>query len=163
MKLNLYTVSEIYLSACESLLEMDELPDDVVADTIESLSGEFEEKAINVAGYCKNLQKEIEAMKNYERDMKERRNVLEKQVTRLTEYLKTNMEKCHFSKIKGAEFTISIRLCPASVVIDDIDELPSQFSMLKMLPDKMLIKRALQNGTHLEWAHLENKTSLVIK
>ena len=51
----LYNVSEQYLANIEELLANEELPPEVIADTIESLQGDVEEKAINVASYNKNL------------------------------------------------------------------------------------------------------------
>ena len=165
MNLSLYKIAEEYLQACEWLLDQqDELPAEVIANTLEAVAGDVEEKSINVAAYYKNLVKEVEAMKEYEKEMRERRQRLENHAERLREYLKSNMERCGILKIKSTEFTISIRKSRDSVVIDDVDNLPKDYiSRIEIYPDKNKIKQALQDGQEIPGAHLESGTSLNIR
>ena len=76
---SLYKISEQAQKSISELLDMD-LPEDAVKDTIEAIQGELEEKIISVAAYIKNQQAEISNMKQYESDMKARREKLEKNV-----------------------------------------------------------------------------------
>lgn len=165
MNLSLYKVADEYLQVCEALLDQkDELPAEVIANTIEALAGDVEKKSINVAAYYKNLQKEVAMMKEYEKEMRERRRRLENHAERLREYLKSNMQRCGIQKIKGTEFTISIRKSPDSVVIDDAYSLPQDYiDHIDIHPDKNKIKQAIQAGEKIPGAHLETGSSLIIR
>ncbi len=165
MNLSLYKVADEYLQVCEALLDQkDELPAEVIANTIEALAGDVEKKSINVAAYYKNLQKEVAAMKDYEKEMRDRRRRLENHTERLREYLKSNMQRCGMQKIKGTEFTISIRKSPDSVVIDDAYSLPQDYiDHIDIHPDKNKIKQAIQAGEKIPGAHLETGSSLIIR
>ena len=164
MNLALYKVADHYLRACEDLRECAELPQQAIADTLESLSGDVEHKALNIAAYYKNLQAEIADMKEYETDMRLRRRRLEHHADKLKTYLKENIERCGITKIKGQEFSISIRKNPPSVIIDDERVLPNDYiSRIEIHPDKTKIKAAIQSGETIEGAHIENSTSLIIR
>ncbi len=165
MNLSLYKVADEYLQACESLLsQKDDIPIEAIADTIEALAGDVELKSINIAAYYKNLQKEVAAMKEYEKEMKARRQRLENNAERLREYLKSNMQRCGIQNIKCTEFTISIRNTPASVVIDDACRLPQEYiSRIEIHANKNKIKHAIQAGEQIPGAHLETGTSLIIQ
>ncbi len=165
MNLNLYKVASDYLEACNHLLSFEEvLPVEAIHDTLEGLAGDVEEKALSVAAYYKNLQKEIIAMKEYEKEMRVRRKHLENNADRLKEYLKSNMERCNLTKIKGLEFTLSIRKNPSMVIVDDPYALPQNYiARIDVHPDKNKIKFALQQGEKICGAHLEDGTSLMIR
>ena len=165
MNITLYEVADNYLAACNQLLSVeDELPIDVFNDTLDSLSGEFDRKALNVAAICKNLEAEILAMLDYERAMRVRRKKSENNLERLKEYLKSNMQRCDITKITGNELTVSLRKSPPKVIIDDIDALDESFiARFEAHPDKKKIKETLEKGDLVTGAHLENNKSLIIK
>lgn len=156
MSLTLYKVANEYQDKHNFLLQQEgEFSAQVIADTMESLAGDLETKSLNVAGFYKNLHLEIDAMKEYESEMRERRKICENYAERLKEYLKNNLEKCKITKIKGTEFTISIRKLPAKVVVDNADILASEFiSKIEVYGDKAAIKKALQADKEVKGAHL---------
>ena len=47
--LKLYELSAEYLDALEGLAEIEELPPDAIADTLEGLAGAWEDKALTLA------------------------------------------------------------------------------------------------------------------
>ena len=62
--LALYQLSQNYVQALDFLTDPDiELPMDVINDTLEGLSGELEDKAVNVAKFMRNLEALTEAIK----------------------------------------------------------------------------------------------------
>lgn len=165
MNLSLYKVADEYVISCNELFESvgDELSYDDIKDTLDSLSGDVEKKSLNVAGYYKNLQKELDAMKAYEKEIKARISVVENQSKRLKEYLKYNMERCEIKKISGPEFSISIRKCPASVVIDNADYIQRKYILKTEIHyDKKKIRKDLRSDIDVDGAHLQYSTSLVI-
>ena len=60
--LRLYELSTEYLQALEALSELDDLPPEAIADTLAGLSGAWEDKALNVARFVRNLEAEATAI-----------------------------------------------------------------------------------------------------
>jgi hypothetical protein len=71
----LYVLSQEYRTAAEKLADMD-LDDQTFADTLESLSGDLEAKAVNVAMFCRNLEASAAAIEEAEAQMAARRKAL---------------------------------------------------------------------------------------
>lgn len=164
--LSLYELSNHYLKAFEALTDPDaDLPAEVINDTLEGLSGELEDKAINVAKFLRNIETAAEAIKAAEADMAKRRKTLENRVSWLKGYLKTSMEKTGISKIDCPYFKLSIQSNPAAVVILDEDAVPEQFKekVVAWKIDKNAIKEALKGGETVQGAALANGSRLVIR
>jgi hypothetical protein len=47
--LRLYPIADDYLTALEALAELDDLPAEAIADTLEGLSGTFQDQSAHVA------------------------------------------------------------------------------------------------------------------
>jgi len=62
--LTLYTIADQYLQDLQKLQDM-EINDQTFADTLESLSGELEVKATNVAMFIRNLEANADAIKGF--------------------------------------------------------------------------------------------------
>ncbi len=161
--LTLYELTNDYTLALRQLSEADDLPVELVNDTLESLLGDFEEKAKNVAAFVLNTQAEAASMKQYEERMQKRRKRVERVAERLKEYLKLNMEKVGLKNIAGREVTLSLRNNPPSVVVEDEEALDVQFLIPKLTINKSALGNALKNGQFIEGARLEHRTSLQIK
>lgn len=88
----LHEISSRYLEAMNALTEPGaEVPDDVIADTMEALGGELEDKAVNVAKYIKNLEAEAEAIGKAVEGMGKRIKAINDKAERLRSYLKAHM------------------------------------------------------------------------
>ena len=61
-----------------SLAEQEEFDEQTISDTLESLTLEIEDKGRNVAAYTQNLEASINAMKEAERRMADRRKSLKR-------------------------------------------------------------------------------------
>ena len=126
--LSLYDLSANYLQALDFLTDPAlDLPIEAVNDTLDALSGELEDKAINVAKFLRNMETMAEAIKNAETDMAKRRKALESRVKWLKDYLKGNMEHTGISKIECPYFKLSIQNNPSAVNILNEDVIPEQF------------------------------------
>lgn len=163
--LNLYKVLNEYQDAHNYLLDMDdEIPAEVIADTMEGLSGDVEIKTLNAAAYYKNVQAEIGAMKEYEASMRMRRKKLQNYNEKLKDYIKKALEICDIKQVKGDEFTISIRKSPPKVIIDSDIALEQKYiARIEIYADKTKIKEDIKNNIEVKGAHLESGTSLVIR
>lgn len=161
---NLYKISSLYQQAAQELLDMDDLSPEIVADSLASLKDEFEEKALNVAAFCKNLDLDINTLKSYEKAVQEKRRSLESKKNTLEAYLYREMLNTNLQKIKGLEFSLSIKLNPPVVNITNYELVPSEYLQeIECPPDKVKIKNALKEGVEVPGATLSQSARLEIK
>lgn len=163
--LRLYELADDYLNALEALAEMDDLPPEAIADTLEGLAGTFESKAANVAAYVRNLEAEAVAIEDARKAMERRQSALERHANRLRDYLKGEMERTRLMKVKNLFVSVRVQANPPSVIIDNEAQLPERFKQpittIKLL--KSEIGKALKAGESVGGAHLAQSTRLVIQ
>ena len=164
--LSLYQLSGNYLQALDFLTdpEMD-LPIEAINDTLEGLSGELEDKAINVAMFLKNMEATAEAIKNAETEMAKRRKTFENRAQWLKDYLKGNMQAVGITKIECPYFKLAIQSNPPTVNLVDEAAIPEKFKekVVTWKIDKPAIKNAIQAGEVVPGAILTNGKRLVIR
>lgn len=162
----LYVLADDYRAAAEKLADLD-LPPDVVADTLESMAGDIQVKATNVAMFARNLESMAEQIKAAEAQMAERRKSIEKRAAGIREYLHGCMERSGITKIECPYFKIAIRDNPASVVIDDERAIPAEFMRQPEppppSPDKRAIAESIKAGRDVPGAHLTRTQRLDIR
>lgn len=159
----LYEISNDYFRLLDNA-ETDETIRDALDDTLEGIEYEFDEKAVNIAKYIKNLQAEMNAVKEAEDSMKRRRAVLTKKIDWLKEYTKKHMERLDKNKISCPEFVMRIRKNPPSVIIDNENLIPDEFKKESMLVniDKKAIYLRLKNNEQVNGSRLIQNTRLDI-
>ena len=91
--MKLYEITELFMRFA-SMVENGEIEEDAIADTLESIEGELEEKADNIACLIKSWQAEAEAIKAEEKALAERRKVKENQINNLKiEQIESSIDK----------------------------------------------------------------------
>ena len=161
----LYQLAAEYRALSDRLHDLD-LPDEVIADTLEAEAGDIIEKGTNVAKAFRNLEAMAEQIKQAEQQMAARRKALEKRATSIKQYLHANMEKAGISKIESPWFCIILKKNPAAVAIDDEASIPADYMReipATLQPDKALIKQAISDGFDVPGCHLAQGTRLEIK
>jgi hypothetical protein len=153
----MYELAVQFRQAAEQLGDLD-LPDDVIADTLESLSGDLELKAANVALFARNLSATADAIKQAEAGMAARRIAIENRVKRLKDYLQNCMELAGVRKIEGPYLRLAIRENPAGVDVFDSAQLPTEYLRWPepppAVPDKVAIKNSIKAGVEVPGARL---------
>jgi hypothetical protein len=162
----LYELTAQYRSDLERLSELD-LDEQTVADTLDSLGGELQTKAINVAMFASNLDATASAIKKAETQMATRRKAIEARSARLRKYLLDNMQACSLQKIECPQFVLSVRSNPASVEVFDERMVPGCYTRIQPapppVPDKAAIKRAIDTGVEVPGCRLTKTQRLEIK
>ena len=161
----LYLLTQEFREAAEKLADA-ELPDEVIADTLESLQFPIEEKAKNVAMVIRNIEASAKAIKEAADAMILRAKSEENRAKNLKGYLQSAMEATGITKIESPYFVISLRNNPESVVIDAESQIPADYMRevpATYSPDKTLIKKAIQDGYEVPGCHLTRTQSLQIK
>ena len=161
----MYELAVQFRQAAQQLGDLD-LPDEVIQDTLESLSGDLELKASNVALFSRNLAATAEAIKQAEAGMAARRQAIEARVKRLKDYLMTCMELAGVRKIEGPYLRMAIRENPASVDVFDAAQVPAEYMRWPEppppTPDKVAIKNAIRAGVDVPGAKLSYSKRLEI-
>lgn len=162
----LYILANEYRQAADRLATLD-LDDITISDTLESMAGDLQEKSVATAMAARNLEALASSIKDAEAAMAARRKAIESRVTRIREYLMTNMETAQISRIESPYFTLTIQENPPAVVIDCAAEIPEDYFKQPETPppviDKKLIAQAIKDGYTVPGAHLERGKRLVIK
>jgi hypothetical protein len=126
MNVTLYQLAADFREAASKLGDLD-LPDDVVADTLEGMSGELETKATNVAAFARDLEATAASIKEAEAQMKARREAIERRAARLRHYLLHNMQVAGIKQIECPWFKLSVRDNPPAVEVFDQAQVPEHY------------------------------------
>lgn len=153
----LYELAYAYRETADKLADLD-LPEEVITDTLESMSGDLEVKATNTAMVVRNLEATAEAIKQAEAQMAARRKALENRAARVKDYLLANMIVAGIAKVECPLFKLSVRDNPAAVEVYQPELIPEAF-MTKPeptppAPDKAAIKAAMKAGTEIPGCRL---------
>ena len=164
MNMPLYQLADEFIAIAKALADQ-EMPEEVIADTLEGASGELEQKAWNIAALILQLDAETAMIKEAEQRMSARRKSLEKRVDWLREYLLLNLLRTGIAEISSPEFVVRVRDNPPRVVLDDEEAIPKAFKQKETIISirKDEIRRALLAGESVKGAHLERDKSLAIR
>jgi len=151
------------------LLSLSEESEDMaqaVADTMESIDGEFEDKAISLMTVVSNMSGDVLAINAEIERLSARKKTIENHQDNMRDYLKTNMEESNINKITCPLFTITLAKGRDVVQIDDFDKIPVDYLNIKtsMEPMKREILAALKEGEEINGASMvKSPNSIRIK
>jgi hypothetical protein len=163
---NLFDLAAEYREAAERLAELD-LPDEVLRDTLEGLSGDLTAKATNIAAMCANWAALAAQIREAEVRMVERRRALGARTERVRAYLLDAMLYAGIQRIDSPQFALAVRSNPPSVKIDDPRQLPARYLRQPepppAEPDKPRIRAALAAGEDVPGARLVHGSRVEIR
>ncbi|MGJ7512384.1 siphovirus Gp157 family protein [Variovorax sp. GT1P44] len=161
----LYEISAAYRADVEKLANLD-LDEETLADTLEGMSGELEEKAQNVIFFARNLEATAAAIKEAEAKMAARRKALETRADGLRRYVFSAMQLAGVTKIECPYFRLAIQNNPPSVDLYEPDLLPLEYMTQPETPppapDRKAIGAALKAGKDVPGAKLTQGQRLAI-
>lgn len=163
--MNLYAIAETYNNVFQLINDAEEVRHEDF-DRLNEIGESFEDKAIAVASFLKNLQAEREAIKSAKESMAAREKRLSSKVEWMTDYLQQNMERCQISEIsKSPYFCIKLKKCPPSLFIQDESLVPDKYRKVKkeVSIDKNMIKDDINSGVVVEGCSLQQGTRVEIK
>lgn len=164
-ELKLYELAQQYRDI-EALFD-EGIPDDVIRDSLESLTGEISDKVLNIGKLVRNREASAEAIRVAAEQMMDRARLIDNSVDRIKAYALLNMNLAGIKEIKCPYFTMRIQANPESVKIADGAVIPASFMVTPEppppRPDKKLLKEALKGGAEIEGVWLEKGEHLRIK
>ena len=138
----------------------------VIEDTLQSIEGAIEDKAVNIVNFIRSLEGDASIIKAEEKRLAERRKALENRVSNIKEYIQGQMEFANLDKIKTPTITIALQKNPPAVNIEDEAKIPAAFITIvpeQRIPDKKRIAEALKGGAEVPGATLTQGKSLRIR
>lgn len=133
-------------------------------EKLDELEIDLNTKLENVGCYIKNLDSDIEALKNEEKTLADRRRVKENKLERLKQYLSDNLQVAGMQKFESPRCVLSFRKSD-QVIISEGAVIPEEFIIRKVTeqPDKKLLKDAIKQGFEFEGITLVENKNLQIK
>lgn len=161
--MTLYKLQGEYARLYEMAEECDlELED--IKDTLESLDGEFQDKAVGYAKIMKSIEGQVDAIKTEVKRLEDRRKALENNKDRLKAVLQMAMTETGNTKFKTDLFSFNIQNNPATVSISEDAKIPEKYYIPQepKLDKKQLIAD-IKEGAEVEGVELTQSKSLRIR
>lgn len=147
-------------------LENSGLEPEFIADTLEGIHGEFEDKVESVLKLIKNEQAYADALKAEAKSFSERAKLSENKVESLKAYLVSSIEVAGLKSVRAGMMSVSLRAPSKSVEVTDVNKIPVDYVEFDTVikPDKLAIKKLLEAGQEVPGCELKTgKPSLLIK
>ena len=161
--MTIYELTQEYMELL-AMAEDEHTDSKTIADTMEAIQGEIEEKADGYAKIMLELNAEAEGIGKEIDRLTNKKRSLENNVKYMKQRLQIAMEATGLKKFKTSLFSFGIQKNPPGLVIDDYDKIPEEY-MVPQPPkvDNARIKEELKSGVEFGWAHLSQSESLRIR
>ena len=166
--MKLYELSRGY-QELQELIDEGDIPEDEIKDTLEAIDAELNVKADNIACLIKNFESEAEMIKNEAQKQLTRAESKLRKAKKLREYLKAQLITCNISKVETQRNNIQIKKNPPKLEVMDgfvVWARKNADDLLKYstpIPDKTLIRDALQQGKLIPFVKLKSEQRIDIK
>ena len=171
-KKSLITLAQEYRELADLVAERidaaeDEMEIQCLQDTLEGEAYPLETKAAGIAFYIQRLNSLSDAIGNRQKELAERRRVIDNRVKRIKEYLLESLVVAGVTKIECPDVAISRRKNPASVDIFEEGLIPPAYMRIPTPPppepDKKAILAALKAGKDVQGCRIVQKERVDIK
>lgn len=164
--MKLYEIANSYQQVLQ-MAEAGELDEKTANDTLESIVGEFSEKAKNCMMIVRQLESDSAGIKAEIDRLKALQNQSEKAAEALKNYIKFGMESVGADKLDLGIFKLTLKAPTKAVEVTDTSKIPDEY--WRVVPetkavDKSLIATMIKTGKEVPGAILvDGKRALLIK
>lgn len=162
--MNIYEISESLLNLEEAMenCSNEEEVKEIIAKSIEEMSGTLKDKVDNSVRFIRSREAEIKALSEEIKFLQAKKKSLENKVESFKDYL-FQFTKLQAGEVKGNVFRLKVRNNPVSVKILDESLVDEIFVNYKRVIDTTSLKEALKSGAEIKGAELVRNESLSIK
>lgn len=153
---NLYKLNEAWQELA-NMLYQDDVDEQMILDTLESIEGEIEEKADNYAYIITEIQNDVNACKLEKDRLDKRQKSLENKVKNLKRNLMEIMKNTGKTNFKTQLHTFRIQKNGGKRALTIDGEVPDEYKKTIIENDTDKIRQALEEGKNLPFAHLESQ------
>jgi hypothetical protein len=148
-------------------IDVEDIDEQMLADTLAALEGEIQLKATNVALFARNVETFADTVDEAATQMADRAKKLRTKAAGIRAYLFSQMKGAGITKISAPQFTLSIVKNPKAVMIKPDATIPDEYMVQPETPpkhaDKKKLKAALEQGVIIDGVSLEQGERLSIK
>mgnify|MGYP002524452421 CR=1 FL=1 len=139
-----------------------EVDSEVWETTLEALTGELEVKSAGYVNVIKQLEMEAKQAKEISKQFADKQKTRENHIKQMKEALLYAMQNTGMDKVEAGNFTIKIQNNGGvqPLVIDGA--VPDSYNKLIIEPDNDLIRKTLEEGKELDFAHLEPRGKHIV-
>ena len=161
--MTLYELTDDYMEVA-SMMDDPDVDPQMIADTLESIGGEIEDKAENYAKVIANATAEADGLAKEIERLARRKKAIETNARRVKDTLQNAMVVTGKTKFKTSLFSFGIQKNPASLEIAEGTTIPERY-LIPQEPkvDKAAIKAALKDGEVIDGCTLVQGESLRIR
>ncbi|MBQ9657681.1 MAG: siphovirus Gp157 family protein [Clostridia bacterium] len=147
-----------------SMIYDEDVDEQMILDTLESIEGEIEDKADGYAKIIKELEALRDARKVEAKRLTESAATFDNRIKGLKQNLFNAMKQTGKTKFATELFTFNIAKNGGKQALTIDGEVPKEYTKIVVENDTDKIRQALENGENLPFAHLEPRgESLRIK
>lgn len=151
---NLYKLTSNYEQVMNLLYE-EEIDEQMILDTLESIEGDIEDKADGYAKIIKELLGDVDNIKAEKQRLEARQKSFENRAKFLKDNLQNTMQQLGKTKFKTELFSFGIQKNGGKQALTIDGEIPDTYK--KLVEDTEKIRKALESGEKLNFAHLEER------
>lgn len=157
----LYELNHDLQTVIDSGFVFNEETGEVIFDqeNLDELEMQYADKLEGCAIYYKNLMSDSKALRDEEKNLAERRRIIDNKAARMAEYISKNLNGEKFSTSK---VNITWRKSK-QVVIEDEMAIPDEYKKITATANKTAISKALKSGAIVPGATLIEKNNIGIK
>jgi len=160
---NLYELTSNYQHVFD-MLSQEDVDEQMIEDTLESIEGEIEDKADNYAKIISELEAKVAIRKAESKRLAESAKVYENRIKKLKANLFDSMKNVGKLKFSTDLFNFSIVQNGGKCPLKIDGEVPEEYKKTILEDDTDKIREFLEAGNELPFAHLESRgESLRIK
>jgi len=164
--LRLFEISKQLRDLAELSLDED-IPPEVLRDTLEAVEGDFDAKAVDVAKFICSLEANAAEVARAAEMMATRAKRIERRAENVRAYLLYQLQSVNKARIATPELTIKRATNPPAVQIRELRDIPDKYWVQPPPPDKRIDKNALKAdlkaGIDVPGAYIESSERLDIK
>lgn len=142
--------------------ELGELDEQAYADTLNGLIGELEIKSAGYVAVINQLDMEQKKAEELAKAFKEKADVRKNNIKRLKDALKWAMINTGQKEITAGDFTIKLQNNGGKAPLKITGAVPDNFKRIIYEDDTELIRKRLEEGEELDFAHLEERGKHIV-
>lgn len=151
---NLYQLNQAWQELA-NMLYQDDVDEQMILDTLESIEGDIEDKADNYAYIIAEIKNDVNACKAEKTRLEKRQKNLENRENRLKNYLADIMRNTGKTNFKTQLHTFRIQKNGGKRALTIDGDVPKEYTKTIVENDTDKIRQALESGKELSFAHLE--------
>lgn len=160
--MNLFELTENYVKFFTMLEEVDEITEEL-EEMANNLNIAIEEKSDNYVKMIKNLDADVEAFKNIEKQFNKKRKTAENKIAWLKKNLQSSMEQTGRKKVETGLFTVSIQKNTPALDITSEDNIGDEYYKIERTLNKRDLLNDLKEGLIIDGVGIKQTESLRIR